>query len=102
MLVELNISLLGRGTHLSQDLAQILKIVDESGLRYCLSPLGTCIEGNWDELMALAKKCHQQARGLSDHVMTTVRIEDEAGATDKINENIAAVERAAGRKLRRC
>ena len=102
MLVELSINLLGRGTHLSQDLAQILKTVDESDLRYCLTPLGTCIEGEWDEVMALVKKCHLQARTLSSHVMTTLRIEDEEGATDKLNENIGAVERAANRKLRRC
>jgi translation elongation factor EF-1beta len=32
--------------------------------------------------------------------MTTLRIEDEEGATDKLNENIASVERAAGRELK--
>ncbi len=33
--------------------------------------------------------------------MTTVRIEDEAGAADKLIENIAPVERAAGLDLKR-
>jgi uncharacterized protein YqgV (UPF0045/DUF77 family) len=75
------------------------KTVDQSKLRYCLTPLGTCIEGNWDEVMPLVKR---QARGLSGHVMTTIRIEDEEAATDKLNENIASVERAAGCRLRRC
>jgi uncharacterized protein (TIGR00106 family) len=101
MLVELSIDSLGRGTHLSHDLAEILKIIDGSGLRYCLTPLGTCIEGEWDEVMALVKHCHEQARTGSSHVMTTVRIEDEAGATNKLNENIASVERALGHKLQR-
>ena len=102
MLLELSINPLGSGTHLSRDLAPILKLVDDSQLRYCLTPLGTCIEGDWDELMALVKKCHEQARTASSHVMTTVRIEDVEGATDKINENIASVERAAGRRLKHC
>lgn len=102
MLLELSVNPLGRGTHLSQDLAPILKVIDDSQLHYCLTPLGTCIEGNWDELMALVKKCHDQAKTVSSHVMTTVRIEDEEGATDKLNENIASVERAAGRRLKRC
>jgi uncharacterized protein (TIGR00106 family) len=62
MLVELSVNPLGRGTHLSHDLAEILKLIDDSQLRYCLTPLGTCIEGDWDELMALVKKCHDQAR----------------------------------------
>ncbi|HEY7910664.1 MAG TPA: MTH1187 family thiamine-binding protein [Blastocatellia bacterium] len=100
MLVELSIIPLGRGTHLSQDLASILKIIDESGVRYALTPSGTCLEGDWDEVIDIVKRCHDQARKLSTHVMTTLRIEDEEGATDKLNENIASVERAAGRELK--
>jgi uncharacterized protein (TIGR00106 family) len=102
MLVEVSINPLGRGTHLSQDLGEILKIIDDSGIRYGLTPLGTCIEGEWDEVMALVKTCHQKARGISAHVFTTLRIEDEEGAANKIQENVAAVERAAGRSLKRC
>lgn len=102
MLVELSINPLGRGTHLSYDLGQILKLIDDSGIRYCLTPTGTCIEGDWEEVMALVKSCHEHARHLSTHVLTTVRIEDEEGAADKLNENIGSVERAAGRQLRRC
>jgi uncharacterized protein (TIGR00106 family) len=101
MLVELSINPLGRGSHISSDLASILKLIDDSGLRYVLTPFGTCIEGEWDEVMPLIKTCHEQARKLSPHVMTTIRIEDEQGATDKLHENIASVERAAGRELRR-
>jgi uncharacterized protein (TIGR00106 family) len=100
MLVELSINPLGRGTHLSKDLGEILKIIDDSKLPYYLTPCGTCIEGNWEEVIALAKRCHQQAPSVSQHVMTTIRIEDEEGATDKLNENIAVVERAVGRRLR--
>ncbi len=102
MLVELSISPLGRGTHISGDLAEILKVIDDSGLRYKLTPSGTCIEGNWDEVMVLIKLCHDEARSRSSHVLTTLRIEDQEGASDKLNENIESVERAAGRKLQRC
>ena len=100
MLVELSVTMLGRGPHMSQDLAEILKIIDDSRLPYRLTPLGTCIEGNWDQLMDLVKKCHVRARSISPHVMTTVRIEDEEGASGKLSENVAAVERAAGRQLK--
>ena len=102
MLVELSINPLGRGTHLSKDLGEILKLIDDSGLRYGLTPLGTCIEGSWDEVMALIKSCHDLARSMSPHIFTTLRIEDEEGATNKIEENVVSVERAAGRSLKRC
>lgn len=102
MLVELSVNPLGRGTHLSNDLAEILKLVDDSGLPYKLTPLGTCIEGDWDEVMPLIRACHDKARSMSPHVFTTLRIEDEEGAADKIEQNVAAVERAAARSLKRC
>ena len=100
MLAELNITMLGRGSHMSHDLAEILKIVDQRGLPYRLTPLGTCIEGQWDEVMELIKECHARARIMSQHVFTTIRIEDEEGAKDKISENVSAVERAVGHSLR--
>jgi uncharacterized protein (TIGR00106 family) len=100
MLVELSIAPLGRGTHLSGDLATILTMIDDSGLPYKLTPSGTCIEGGWDEVMDLMKRCHIRARALSSHVLTTLRIEDEEGASDKLNQNIESVEHAAGRKLK--
>ncbi len=101
MLAELDITPLGRGTHLSKDLAEFLKIIDESGIRYTLTPFGTCLEGDWDEVMAVIKHCHEEARSFSNHVLTTIRIEDEAGVNDKLVENIASVEHAAGRRLSR-
>jgi uncharacterized protein (TIGR00106 family) len=96
----LSITLLGRGTQLSGDLGRILKIIDESGIRYKLTPSGTCLEGGWDEVMDLVKRCHREARSFCTYVLTTVRIEDESGATDKLNENISSVERALGRQLK--
>jgi uncharacterized protein (TIGR00106 family) len=100
MLAELNISPLGLGAHISKDLGEILKIIDDSGLRYRLTPSGTCIEGDWDEVMTLVRQCHEQARLASSHVLTTIRIEDEEGAADKLTDNIASVERAAKRQLK--
>lgn len=101
MLVELTINPLGRGTHLSKDLAEILKIVDASGLPYSLTPLGTCIEGDWDQVMELVKQCHALAKSYSHHVMTSIQIEDEDRAANKLEENVAAIERLAGHKLSR-
>ena len=96
MLVELTINPLGRGTHLSKDLAEILNIVDASGLPYCLTPFGTCIEGDWEQVMELVKRCHDQAKSFSHHVMTSIQIEDEDRAVNKLEENVATLERMAG------
>ena len=101
MLVQLNIVPLGGDTHLSDELAEVLRVVDRSGLPYQLTPSGTCIEGEWDEVMALVRECHQLVRRASRHVITSIHIEDEEGAQDKLTENIRSVEAKVGKTLRR-
>jgi len=101
MLAELSIIPLGKGTSLSDELSEILKLIDASGLPYQLTPSGTCIEGDWDALMRVARQCHDHARSVSQHVITTLVIEDEQGAHDKLNTNVTALEERLGRKLKR-
>jgi uncharacterized protein (TIGR00106 family) len=99
MLIELSIVPLGAGTHLSDELAEVLKMVDESGLPYQLTPCGTCIEGEWNEVMSVVRRCHKRIRERSPHVFTTIRIEDEEGGSDKLTRNVTSVEEKAGRRL---
>ena len=101
MLIELSVVPLGGDTHLSDEIAEVLRIVDASGLPYQLTPSGTCIEGEWDEVMGLVRQCHQAMRRRSRHVLTTIAIEDEEGATDKLTRNVASVEEKVGKTLRR-
>jgi len=99
MLAELSIVPLGRGEHLSAAIAEVLDVVDRSGIRYKFTPSGTCLEGEWDEVMDVVRRCHARARQGSRHVMTTIRIEDEEGETDKLTRNITSVEEKLGRQL---
>jgi uncharacterized protein (TIGR00106 family) len=101
MLVELSIIPLGRGVHLSDEIAEVLELVDASGLPYQLTPSGTCIEGEWEEVMALVRRCHERARALSSHVITTIEIEDDGEARDKLTRNVTSVEEKVGHQLGR-
>ena len=101
MLVELTIIPVGGDSHTSDVLAEVLKLIDESGLRYELTPSATCIEGDWEEVMAVVRLCHERVRARCSHVVTNIKIEDEAGATNKLTANVASVEDKVGRPLRR-
>ena len=101
MLAELIVVPLGTGTSLRDELAEVLKIIDASGLAYQLTPSGTCMEGEWDDIMRVVRQCHDHARGVSSHVLTTITIEDERGAQDKLTSNVASLEEKLGRKLKR-
>ena len=101
MLLEFSIIPLGGDTHVSHEIAEALKIIDESGLPYQLTPSATCIEGNWEEVMPVVQRCHMRLRQTCPHVITSIQIEDEEGAKDKLARNVASVEEKVGHPLRR-
>jgi uncharacterized protein (TIGR00106 family) len=101
MLVELSLIPLGGDSHLSEEIAEALELVVASGLPYQLTPSGTCIEGEWEEVMSLVKRCHDRMREMSPHVITLIKIEDEKGERNKLTRNIASVEEKVGQTLHR-
>jgi uncharacterized protein (TIGR00106 family) len=101
MLVELTIIPVGNDSHTSDELAEVLKLIDESGLRYELTPSATCIEGRWEEIMPLIRLCHERVRSRCAHVVTNIKIEDKAGSNNKLASNVASVEEKVGHSLRR-
>ena len=100
MLVELTIIPMGGDSHASDEHAEALSLIDDSGLRYELTPSATCIEGDWEEVMAVIRLCHERVRAHCSHVVTNIKIEDETGATHKLRTNVASVVKKFGRALR--
>ncbi len=96
MLVDFSIIPVGGDSHTSEELTEALRIVDASGLPHQLTPGGTCIEGDWNEVMHVIQQCHERVRGFSDHVVTVIKIEDDAGASDKIRRNVESIEQKIG------
>lgn len=95
MLFELSVYPLGE-IHISSALAGILKIIHESKIPYKVTPTGTCLEGEWDDVMNIIKTCHVRIRELSPHVITSITIEDEKGESNKLQQNIKSVESKVG------
>lgn len=101
MLVDLTIIPLRGGRHISDEVTEVIKLIDASGLPYQLTPSGTCIEGEWDIVMPLVQRCHDVVRSMSSHVVTLIKIEDESGKDNKLNTNIQSVEHRFGRSVGR-
>ncbi len=57
VLLEFAMAPHGQGESLSAHVARILDVIDRSGVRYQLTPMGTILEGEWDEVMAVVTAC---------------------------------------------
>lgn len=72
--------------------AQALQIVKDSGLPYQLGAMGTSLEGEYDAVMAVIKRCHDAMRETSGRVYLTVAVDSREGADGRITGKVQRVE----------
>lgn len=59
VIADLTIVPIGIGVSVSSYIAKCEKIIRDANLKYVLHAYGTNIEGDWDEVFATVKKCHE-------------------------------------------
>ncbi len=101
MIVQFSIVPLGKGPGIGDDVAKVLKIVDNSGLSYKITPMGTVVEGSWDDVMGLIKKCHSIVLESGERVLSSIIIDDRKQRENMMEEKIRSVEKRLGKSLRK-
>ena len=76
MLLELSVLPKGKSPHVSEAAADLEKIIDASGLCHQTKKKGTVLEGSWEQLMAVAKKCHDEVMKTNEQFVTVMRALD--------------------------
>ncbi len=99
ILLEFSVVPVGKGVSISPQIAKALKIVTDSGVRYRANPMGTVLEGEWDEVMGIVKKCHAEMMKDSERVLTTITIDDRKGKEERLQKKLESVEQKLGKKL---
>lgn len=89
----------GKGESLSPYVARSLDIIDKSGLPYQLTPMGTIIEGEWPEVMAVVTACFDAMKTDCERIGTHIKIDYRAGPGGRMKSKIDAVETQLGRRL---
>lgn len=76
-------------------------MVEASGLPYRINPMGTCVEGDWKEVMALIKKCHRVVMKKADRVIINIKIDDRKDKQVHLDDKVKSVEKQLGKKLKK-
>ena len=99
-LMEFSMIPLDKGASYSTYVAGSMKMIEESGLDYRMNPMGTVVEGEWDELIALLTRCYKKLEDISDRVMVTVKFDCRKGVVGALDKKIKSVEEKVGRSLK--
>ena len=99
VLAEFSMSPMDQGESVSKYVSQSLEIIAESGLPYRLGPMGTCLEGEWDEVMAVIKKCYQRMSDDCRRITCSIKLDIRQGRTGQLTSKVEKVEALLGREL---
>jgi uncharacterized protein (TIGR00106 family) len=99
VLLEFAMAPHGTGESLSPYVARILKVIDESGVTYQLTPMGTILEGDWDEVMAVVSACFKALATDCNRVGMNLKVDYRSGTESRLHSKIEKVEQILGKKL---
>ncbi|HSW20802.1 MAG TPA: MTH1187 family thiamine-binding protein [Ramlibacter sp.] len=98
-MLEFAVSPHGRSGSLSPDIARVLDLIDKSGVPYQLTPMGTILEGEWDEVMAVVTQCFKTLQADCERIGMNLKVDWRAGTQPRMRSKVEAVEQQLGRKL---
>jgi uncharacterized protein (TIGR00106 family) len=99
VLCELTMFPTDKGISVSPWVARILSIIDQSGLRYQLTPMGTIIEGEWDEALGVVGSCFRELEKDCDRINVSLKVDYRRGDESRLRRKVETVEQLVGRKL---
>ena len=101
VIADLCVVPIGVGVSLSTYVAACEDVLKQTRLKTTLHPNGTAIEGQWDEVMAVVRRCHQALEQDCARIVTTMKIDYRKGTKPRMAAKIDAVEAKAGRPLQK-
>lgn len=99
VLLEFAMAPHGQGESVSAHVARILDVIDKSGVPYQLTPMGTILEGEWDQVMGVVTACFRTLESDCSRIGVTLKVDYRRGPAGRLQAKTAKVEQHLGRKL---
>lgn len=92
VMVDLCVVPIGVGVSVSSHIAACQRVLDEAGLKTHLHAYGTNIEGEWDEVFAAIKRCHEVIHEMgAPRITTTVKLGTRIDRDQTMEEKVQSV-----------
>jgi len=101
LLLEFSMTPLDKGESVSAYVSRSLDIIDKSGLDYRINPMGTVLEGEWDEVMEVVRACYEKMKSDCSRISVAMKIDYRHGRSGRLRSKIESVEERLGRNLKK-
>ncbi len=102
VLVEFAMFPTDKGESVSQYVSRIIKMVDESGIPYRLTPMGTVFETEtMDEALSVIKRAYELLEPDCNRVYSVVKFDIRKGRSNRLVQKIKSVEEKIGKEVKK-
>ncbi|MGD2037024.1 MAG: MTH1187 family thiamine-binding protein [Desulfobacterales bacterium] len=91
VIVEFSIFPMDKGESLSPYVARALKLIQDSGLPHELNPMGTCVEGEWSDVMSVVDRCFQELQKDCNRISLSLKADYRKGPAGRLKSKLASV-----------
>lgn len=92
VIMDLGIVPLGIGTSVSDPIVEVHKILKKYKLKTNLHAYGTNIEGEWEDVMAALKECHEKVHEMgAPRIHTNIKLGTRTDRDQTMEEKIESV-----------
>ena len=99
LLAECSMFPTDKGESVSAYVAQIIDAIDHSGITYQLTPMGTILEGTWDEVFNLISRCFKILEPQCNRISTQIKIDYRKGDQSRMGTKINKVDSILNRSV---
>lgn len=90
-LIDFSIFPVDKGESVSPYVARVVTIIKGSGLQYKIGPMGTAIEGEWEELMAMVTRCLKELKKDCGRIYMSVKVDYREVGSNRIVSKVKSV-----------
>ena len=92
VLLDFSLTPLGKGESVSAYVARCLEVVAASGLDYRLHAMGTTLEGELNEVLAVVRRCFEALQADCNRISCSIKIDYRQGPGGRLQSKVQKVQ----------
>ncbi|HOW28335.1 MAG TPA: MTH1187 family thiamine-binding protein [Elusimicrobiota bacterium] len=100
ILLEFSIFPLHKGESVGSYVARAIDIIDRSGLDYRINSMGTVLEGEWDDVFRVVKRCYTELRRDCPRLVLSITVDYRRGRQTRLARKVLSLRKRLRRNLK--
>jgi uncharacterized protein (TIGR00106 family) len=99
VLVEFAMFPTDKGESVSPYVSKVIDHIDRSGIAYKLTPMGTILEGDWDEVLKVIDGCFKVLEPEANRIYSTIKVDFRKGSDSRMKSKTDKIKSILNRDI---